>query len=345
MSKYRVAIIGCGRRSVPHIQAYRQIEDAEIVACCAPSAQRRDSLANEFNLHPYQNAEEMINKEKPDMVHLITWPDTHVELMSLISDLNVPLCTVEKPIATGVADWLALCKLAQKTNTKFAVCHQFRWQRHLIKCQDALRSGKLGIVMFLDISSRMNIAGQGTHTLNYGRSLIDDSEVMQVTGNAFGWEAKDLGHPAPAATEAYLTFNNGVRALWTSGAISPHSGNPDVVREHVRVAAFSDRGRVNYEEFGNWEIVSQENTENGTFGNMNIWQQNNLEAQANFHKAMFNWLENDAAAPGTSLDHSLHEWKVVLALYTSSLERCPINMESFTPKPDLFNELSKIFAV
>jgi UDP-N-acetyl-2-amino-2-deoxyglucuronate dehydrogenase len=168
MSKYRVAIVGCGERSAPHIQAYHWIEDAEVTACCATSPHRRDRLASEYNLHAYANARDMIEQEKPDMVHLVTWPDTRVELMTLISDLNVPLCTIEKPIATGVADWKALCTLAQRSKTKFAVCHQFRWQKHLVKCQQALKSGQAGKVRFLDISAGMNIAGQGTHTLNYG---------------------------------------------------------------------------------------------------------------------------------------------------------------------------------
>jgi predicted dehydrogenase len=342
MSKYRVAIVGCGDRSAPHIQAYRWINNAEVVACCAPTAQRRDKLASEYNLHAYANARDMIEQEKPDLVHLVTWPETRVELMTLISDLKVPLCTVEKPITTGVADWKALCELAQRTKTKFAVCHQFRWQTHLVKCQQALKSTKLGKVKFLDISAGMNIAGQGTHTLNYGRSLIEDAKVAQVAGNAYGWETNDMGHPAPAATEAYLIFENGVRALWTSGAISPRCGDPNIAWQHVRVAAYAEQGRVNYEEFGKWEIVSPKNIENGTFGNMDVWRQNNLEAQANFHKAMFTWLLDDKNMPGTNLEQSLHEWKVVLALYTSALKRQPVDIESFEPDLSLFNELSKM---
>jgi hypothetical protein len=150
-----------------------------------------------------------------------------------------------------------------------------------------------------------------------------------------------MGHPAPAASEAYLTFENGVRALWTSGSISPRCGDPNIVWQHVRVAAYAEQGRVNYEEFGKWEIVTLDDSENGTFGNMDIWRQSNLEAQANFHKAMFTWLKNDTIVPGTSLEHSLHEWKVVLALYTSALERRPIEVELFEPDPNLFHALSQ----
>lgn len=339
MSKYRAVIVGCGGRSRPHINAYDEIDGAEVVACCAPTALRRDRLAEEFRIHAYSDARRMIEKEAPDMVHLVTWPDTRVELMTLVSDLHVPLCTVEKPIATGVADWRALCELAARTETKFAVCHQFRWQPHLVKCREALASGRLGEVRFLDISSGMNISGQGTHTLNYGRSLLGDPKVMRVFGTAYGWDTRDQGHPAPAATEAYLTFKNGVRGVWTSGEVSPPCGDPETVWQHVRIAVYADQGRANYEEFGVWEIVSPEGVERGTFGGMDVWARNTLKAQAEFHRAMFDWMGEDAKAPGTRLEASLHEWQVVLALYASALTHRPIDVEGFRPDENLIQEL------
>jgi predicted dehydrogenase len=337
--EYRVVVVGCGGRSRAHILPYQYIDNAKVVACCAPSPDRRDKLAAEFGLHAYASAKEMIKQEKPDMVHLVTWPDTRVELMTLVSDMDVPLCTVEKPIATGVAVWQALCRLEATTHTKFAVCHQFRWQPHMMQCQQAMASGRLGAPKFLDISAGMNIAGQGTHTLNYGRALIGDPWVSQVTGMIYGWDTSDPGHPAPAMSEAYLTFENGVRGLWTSGAISPRTGDPGTVWQHVRTAAYAERGRVNFEEFGKWEIVSPDGVEGGDFGGMETWAQNNLIAQTNFHKAMFTWLNDDDAVPGTSLKQSLYEWKVVLALYTSALQGKPIEMDGFEPDIHLMFQL------
>ncbi len=221
---YKAAVVGCGHRAPAHIEAYRHIPEVEVVACCAPSPMRREPLAAKYGLRAYADIGEMVRAERPDIVHLVTWPDTRVALMTAVADLGVPLCTVEKPIATGVPDWRQLRALEAQAKTKFAVCHQVRWQPYLVKCQDALRSGRLGQVKFLDISAGMNIAGQGTHTLNYGMSLVGDVSVVRVFGNAYGWDAKDPGHPGPATTEAYLTFANGVRGLWTSGHTSPRCG-------------------------------------------------------------------------------------------------------------------------
>ena len=332
---YKAAIVGCGHRAPAHIEAYRHIPDAEVVACCAPTPARRDALAAKYGLRAYADIGEMVRAERPDIVHLVTWPDTRVSLMTEVAALDVPLCTVEKPIATGVPDWRRLCALEARAKTKFAVCHQVRWHPYLMPCQDALRSGRLGRVRFLDISAGMNIAGQGTHTLNYGMSLVGDVPVARVFGNAHGWDAADPGHPSPATTEAYLTFADGGRGLWTSGFTSPRCGDPQTTWQHVRVAAYADNGRVLYEEFGKWEIVGPDGEESGDFGGMDTWRANNLLAQAGFHRAMFDWLEDERRAPGTNLRQSLHEWAVVLALYQSALERRPIELADFDPPDDL----------
>jgi predicted dehydrogenase len=280
----------------------------------------------------------MIRREKPDIVHLVTWPDTRVALMTLVSEMGVPLCTVEKPIATGVADWRKLEQLERESATKFAVCHQFRWQPDLMRCQQAMES--LGAARVVHLSAGMDISGQGTHTLNYGRSLIGDPLVTRVFGTASGWDADDPGHPAPAATVAQLEFDSGCRGFWTSGIVSPRCGDSGTTWQHVRVAAYAERGRVTYEEFGRWEIIAPDLEERGTFGSMDGWMRNNLQAQAFFHQAMFRWIE-DGTPPGTNLQASLHEWAVVLALYQSALERRPIEMAGFNPPEDLVDQLRR----
>ena len=340
MKQYKAAVIGCGGRSNPHIEAYKFIDNADVVACCDPVEERRNERAKEFNIKPYADARDMLETEQPDIVHITTTPNVRLDIMSLVSDCNVPLCTVEKPIATGVADWQALCELEAASSTKFAVCHQFRWQKDFLKCREAITSGKLGAVKFVDISAGMNISGQGTHILNYGMALNGDVPVTRVFGAASGL-SEDTVHPAPATTVGYLTFENGVRALWNNGPTAPKTGDPTTDWQHVRAAAYAENGRVNYEEFGKWEIVSPDGTESGNFGSVGEWWQNNLRAQAAFQNAMFAWLEDDACVPGTNLKQSLHEWKVVLALYASALYRTPIDIADFNPPTDLFTQLIK----
>jgi len=271
MKPIRAAIIGCGNRSRQHIEADRRIPGVEVVACCDPHEERREKLAQEYGLRAYAEARSMLAQERPDLIHLVTQPGLRVELMTLVSEFATPLCTVEKPVAVGVADWRALVELEKATRTRFAICHQFRWQEHLVKCQQALVGGALGRALFLDLSAGMNIANQGTHTLNYGRSLLGDPQVSHVS---------------------------------------------------------------------EWEIVSPQGSVDGHYGGMQTWAEKNLQAQVGFHQAVIDWGREAVREPGVSLRQSLHEWKVVLAVYTSAMTHRPVDVAVFEPDDDLFHTLA-----
>ena len=337
--QYKVAVIGCGSRSSMHIKAYQFIDRGRVVACCDIEKTKADERAAEFGITAYYDAAEMISREKPDLIHITTPPTARVNLLTLASENAVPACTVEKPLATGVEDWHQLQELEASSGTKIAVCHQFRWHETLAKCQNALKSGDLGDVLFLDISAGMNVSGQGTHVLNYGFSLNGESPVTDVFAAASGGEGMTGYHPGPDSTAGYLKYQNGVRGLWNNGPTSPRCGDPATDYQHVRLAAYAERGRVLWEEFGKWEIVGPDGTQTGTFGGSEAWVEGNLRAQAAFHNAIFDWIEDDTCIPGTNLKQSLHEWEVILALYLSALDRKPVALDRFDPPAHLFDRL------
>ena len=339
--KFKAAVIGCGKRSSAHIQAYRDTERGEVVACCDVVKEKADERAEEFGLRAYDDAREMIEKERPDLIHISTPPNARVDLLTLVSEIGVPACTVEKPLAIGVRDWLELQEMERTGTPKIAVCHQFRWHEDFLKCQEALRSSALGEVLFLDISAGLNISDQGTHILNYCFSLNGESPVARVFGTAHGVEGMSGSHPGPDTTAGFLLFQNGVRAFWNNGTTAPRFGDPSAGHQHVRLAAYAQRGRVLWEEFGKWEILSPGGKESGTFGGRDLRMKKKIRAQTTFHEAMFDWIEDDTKVPGTNLRQSLHEWKVVLALYASALNRKPVELDDFDPPVDLFDRLKK----
>jgi len=336
---YRCGIVGCGARAEGHGRAYGLVDRGELVACCDLSAERTEKFAEKFDLKGYAEAGEMIKSERLDLVHLVTWPDVRVPLMNLVSDLEVPACIVEKPVACEVKDWKQLCDLEAKTKTKFAVCHQMRWQEDLVRCREALNSGKLGEVLFLDFSSGMNVSGQGTHILDYAMSLNRDGRVVRVFGASSGAEEMRSVHPGPDSTVAEVVFENGVRGLWHCGPTTPRAGDPETTWQHIRISAYAQRGRVLWEEFARWEIVGPDWIDNGR-QDMEKWSAGNDGAQAGLINAMFDWVEDDSHPAGTNLELALHQWKAVLALYASSLWRRPVELSSFDPPDDLYDQLA-----
>jgi len=338
MSVLRIAIIGCGRRAADHLDPWNSIPGARLVACCAPSPLRREPLAARYGMRAYADVAEMLEREHPDVVHIVTAPTNRVSLIRLVAAAGTPLCTVEKPICTGVADYLELLSLAGTTRTRFAVCHQFRWHAWVNACREAIAAGELGRIEALELSAGMNLAGQGTHLIDYGLSWLGDPDIAAVDATVNGWSGTDADHPAPDACVARLRFNDGRHASLTLGSSAPRCGDPTTHWQHVRVAAHGEDGMAVWEEFGRWRLRTSKVRDERSFAGMATWHTLNLDAQAGFYRACLAWLQG-GPAPGTALERALHQWSAVLAIYTSALERRPVSLSGFNPAPDLLSRL------
>jgi predicted dehydrogenase len=343
MTRYRCAIVGCGGRARMHALAYQHVERGRLVACCARRDPRKAAFADEFGLRVYADAADMIEQERPDLVHLVTPPSTRVELMTLVDELGVPACIVEKPVALESRDWKALKGLEARSGTKFGIGVQFRYHPDLTRCREAVQSGKLGKVRFLDCSAVGTICDQGVHVIDWAMSLNGDSPVVRVFGMASG--AENLSHrmhPSPDTTVAQVVFANGVYGMWNLGYTAPRVLDDEAYYKHCRVAAYTEHGHVLYEEFGRWEIVSPDGVERGHADDRG-WTEGNHLAQASLTNAMFDWLGDDAKAAGTNLKRSLAQWNVVLGLYASTVHRRPVDLP-FDPPDDLWERLSRALA-
>lgn len=337
MKTYKAVMLGCGPRADYHASAYKYNANVQLSACCDMNQERREAFAERYGLTAYSDLAEMVRTEKPDIIHLVTPPGLRLQLMQAVSDLGVPGCVVEKPIALGVKDYLAIRELAARTHTKFIVNHQFRYHPEFLKCRRALESGKLGRNLFMDVSARMNISNQGTHVLDYMMSLNADSPVARVFGNVSGVDRIDRNHPAPESTMGMLTFENGVRATWNTGIAAPYVLDDEAIYKHCRETVYAELGRVLFEEFNRWEIVSPDGVEEGA-NTTEVWADLNDRSQAALIDSLAAWLSDDAAKSESNLDMALHQWNVVLALYASALERKPIDLP-YEPELDLLERL------
>ena len=71
----------------------------DLIACCDLDTSRRDSFADEFGIPGrYGDLDEMVAKERPDVVHLVTQPDARLEPISQLAEAGVPAIIVEKPL-------------------------------------------------------------------------------------------------------------------------------------------------------------------------------------------------------------------------------------------------------
>ena len=132
---YKTAFLGCGGRARAHADAYRFVKNGKIAAICDMNTELLTSFGDDFGISSrYTDLDEMLEKEKPDVLHIVTAPvlrgtneRIRHSLMKQASDAGVPAAIVEKPIAVESEDWKQLAGLAEETETKFVVNTQLNF--------------------------------------------------------------------------------------------------------------------------------------------------------------------------------------------------------------------------
>jgi len=321
--------------------AYDFIAEGVKVACCDLNTERLDDFAEKYQIpQHYTDLDEMLDKEGPDVVHMVTRPNLRVELMSRLAEAGVPGVIVEKPICVGADDYKALRQLEQQTATKFAINHQLRHHPMILDFLRRVKEGEIGEVRFLDASAMGPLAGQGVHVLDLIFAFNDYARAQTAFGAASGYDDIDGTHPSPNTMEALLTFRNGVRGALQAGEGAPVFGSDDSVWMHKRIAVYGTHGFLHW-RMKSWERSLPDGTvERGE----KDYAEEDIHGQANLTQAMFAWLDDDAAVSPTNLKTSLDEWLVILAIYQSTVEARPVGLP-FDPPDDMLERFKRFVGV
>ena len=83
-NKLKVAVIGCGRMGMHHVKAISVVGVAELIGVADSQAVEsviRASLPATVKF--YSDPAALLRELKPDIVHIVTPPETHVEMARL----------------------------------------------------------------------------------------------------------------------------------------------------------------------------------------------------------------------------------------------------------------------
>ena len=97
---FKSCLLGCGPRARGHARAYEHVEKARLEAVCDKDPQRLRAFLEEFEVErAYSDLREMLEREKPDLLHVVTQPTQRVEFFELAAETGVPAMLIEKPLA------------------------------------------------------------------------------------------------------------------------------------------------------------------------------------------------------------------------------------------------------
>jgi nucleoside-diphosphate-sugar epimerase/predicted dehydrogenase len=122
-AKLRAALVGCGRISAYHVAAIQALADAEIVAVCDLREQLASDLASQNGIPAvFTDAAAMLQATRPDVVHIVTPPQSHVALATIAAEHGAHMY-IEKPFAAGSAEAAAIMAAASAAGVMVCAGH------------------------------------------------------------------------------------------------------------------------------------------------------------------------------------------------------------------------------
>ena len=340
------AHLGCGPRARRHAEAYEFVEKGEIGAICDLNEERRAAFGRDFGIdaaHQYTDLHEMLEKEKPDVLDIVTAPTIRVDLMRIAEAYEVPVVIVEKPVAVQGEDYRQIKALNDTSATRFVVNTQLHFHRQNLMLKRDVAEGRIGEVRFLDASARSTILDQGVHVLELAYTYNGGAAPVRVFGQISGAQnlapktglPEGVGYqPSPDIAEAAVTFANGVQALLLSGHIAPRVADHASIYAHKRLAVYGSRGYVQWTMHG-WERFTQEDAyESGSHD----YGYEDVRAQAALLDAAFDWAADGEKLHPTRLALNLEQFSIILATYASALTTTAIDLP-FDPPDGLLDAL------
>ena len=143
MKRLRVAGVGAGYFSQFHLQGWRAIPAAELTGWYDKDPSKVKGLA------AYASIEKLFDS-KPDIVDIVTPPETHLELVRGAAERGLPVIC-QKPLAPSFAEAREVVSVAERAGVPLIVHENFRWQpwyREARRLVDAGTLGKLHSVAF-----------------------------------------------------------------------------------------------------------------------------------------------------------------------------------------------------
>ncbi len=340
---YKSVIIGVGGgRAHGHADAYQHVTRGRMVAVCDLRTEPMDEFGDKFDLSArYTDYREMFEKEKPELVQVSTPPNVRLAILEAAEAAGIPLAIVEKPLAIQGEDYVALREfVARKPKIKIAINHQLQFHPCRQRLQALVADGAIGDLRFIEASSGMNLAYQGTHSLQAIGAFnpANPTTVFGQVAGAAGLQPNIKEHYAPDQSLAAVEYDNGLQATLRCGENAPRVPRGDAIYQHKRIAVYGMKGYVHWTMWG-WETFIDNVYESGE----HEYPAEDLLGQAGLCEAMFDWLEDDSKLHPLNLERALVDFNVILALYASSLKHEVISLP-YEPEADLVPKLRRALA-
>ena len=154
MEKLKVAVISCGMiANKAHIPSYKHYSDiCEVVAVCDLNKDAAEQTAKRWDIpHWYTDTEEMLAKERPDLVSVCVPNGLHKQMTMLALSYGCHVAC-EKPIALNYNDAREMFDEADRLGKTLLACQVLRYNPEYMFAREMYDTGVLGDVYYSEFS-------------------------------------------------------------------------------------------------------------------------------------------------------------------------------------------------
>lgn len=219
----KFVLIGCGLIARSHADALSNIKDAELVAVCDMKEEAAKTLAQEYSCRSYTEAEQMLEREKPDVAIICVPTFVHGAYASMCAKRKIHvLC--EKPLERNPEACEKLIRTVKEAGIIFMTAQVVRFWTGYVQIKEMFESGELGNVYMMHlrrVSTRAGQYGQWLFEPELGGGamhdmLVHDVDYLRYVAGPF---EKCYANAVPDETGCYnnvmanIIHKNGIHAV------------------------------------------------------------------------------------------------------------------------------------
>ena len=142
--RFKCAAIGAGYFSGFQYEAWNRIPEVRLVAISNRTEAKARLKMAEYGIPRFYAAwREMIDRERPDFLDIITPPETHSEICAYAAENGVAI-VCQKPLAPSLEESARIVRGAREAGVRFMVHENFRWQPWYREIKRILDEGRIG---------------------------------------------------------------------------------------------------------------------------------------------------------------------------------------------------------
>jgi D-apiose dehydrogenase len=186
VSKLRVLGVGAGYFSQFQYLGWQRMAQAECVGIVNRDRAKAQALAERFGIAAvFATLAEALASMRPDLVDIITPPETHHGFVALCVAARIPVIC-QKPFGRDFADALAITECAEAADVPLVVHENVRWQPWYREARRLIDAGRLGALHGVAFRLRPG-DGQGPRAYLDRQPYFQQMPQLLVKETAIHW--------------------------------------------------------------------------------------------------------------------------------------------------------------